>query len=211
MKSSKILLFLTGIMVLTLGISLTIKANVGLGAWDALAVGQSQTFGLTVGTWMIINQAALLFINAWLLKERPQFLAAITFVLIGLFVDFWLLQVFPNWQPDGMTLRWGVLLLGIIVIGLGAGMYLQAEMPMLNPIDMFMMALKKRFNVSLMTAKTLGELVALVLAFILQGPINIGTIVITVIIGPVVQFFFKQVGRIKQKFSSTAISHASAG
>ncbi|MFD3449481.1 YitT family protein [Microbacteriaceae bacterium 4G12] len=201
MKISRIILFITGIAFLTLGISLTIKANVGLGAWDALAVSQSHTFGMTVGTWMIINQSILLFVNAYLLKEKPQFLAAITFVLIGFSVDFWLLQVFSGWNPQDIWQRWGILLMGIVVIGFGAGLYLQAHMPMLNPIDLFMIALKTRLHVNLMTAKTLGELTALVFALILHGPISIGTLVITFTVGPVVQFFYKWVEQMKRKWN----------
>jgi uncharacterized membrane protein YczE len=205
MKSSKVLLFAIGIIIITFGISLTIKANVGLGAWDALAVGESNTFGLTVGTWMIINQAVLLFINAYLLREKPQFLAAITFVLIGALVDFWLLQVFADWNPQDVVQRWMILVIGIVIIGLGVALYLYAKMPMLNPIDTLMVALKTRFNVSLMTAKTLGELVALVIAFILHGPINIGTLVITFSVGPVIQFFSKMIERIKNR-SNAAVN-----
>ncbi len=205
MKSSRVLLFAIGIIIITFGISLTIKANVGLGAWDALAVGESNTFGLTVGTWMIINQAVLLFINAYLLREKPQFLAAITFVLIGALVDFWLLQVFADWNPQDVVQRWMILVIGIVIIGLGVALYLYAKMPMLNPIDTLMVALKTRFNVSLMTAKTLGELVALVIAFILHGPINIGTLVITFSVGPVIQFFSKMIERIKNR-SNAAVN-----
>jgi uncharacterized membrane protein YczE len=199
MKISRILLFAIGIIIMTFGISLTIKANVGLGAWDALAVSQTHTFGLTVGTWMIINQSILLCINAYLLREKPQFLAAITFVLIGVLVDFWLLQVFSNWNPQNVVQRWSILIVGIIIIGFGVGLYLQAKMPMLNPIDTFMVALKTRLNISLMTAKTLGELSALILAFLLHGPINLGTLVITFSVGPAVQFFFKWIERMKSK------------
>ncbi|MBO9130391.1 DUF6198 family protein [Bacillus sp. 165] len=199
MKSSRIFLFMIGIIFITFGISLTIKANVGLGAWDALAVGESNTFGLTVGTWMIINQSILLFINAYLLREKPQFLAAITFILIGVLVDFWLLQVFADWNPQDIVQRWMILIVGIIIIGFGVSLYIHAKMPMLNPIDTFMVALKARFNVSLMTAKTLGELAALIFAFLLHGPINLGTLVITFTIGPVIQFFSKMVERMKNR------------
>jgi uncharacterized protein len=41
-----------------------------------------------------------------------------------------------------------------------------------------------------MMAKTIGEIIALIPAILLQGPIGIGTIIITFTIGPFVQLCF---------------------
>ncbi|MEH7081006.1 hypothetical protein V7101_20765, partial [Bacillus velezensis] len=90
MRITRILFYVIGLLILTLGISLAITAGKGASAWDALAVGESTTFGLTVGTWIIINSSILLFVNAFLQKKRPDWLAAITFILIGRFLDLWL-------------------------------------------------------------------------------------------------------------------------
>ena len=67
-------------------------------------------------------------------------------------------------------------------------MYLQTKF-LANPIDQFMLALNKRFRLNFMVAKTIGEIGALILALIMQGPIGIGTIIITfLIIGPIIQY-----------------------
>nr|WP_245592156.1 hypothetical protein [Ectobacillus panaciterrae] len=49
--------------------------------------------------------------------------------MIGVLVDFWLLQVFSDWNPQNVVQHWRILLAGIIIIGFGVGLYLQ---PMLN-------------------------------------------------------------------------------
>ncbi|XZF75605.1 YczE/YyaS/YitT family protein [Bacillus sp. AL-1R] len=182
----RVIFYLIGLLFLTLGISLAIKAELGASAWDALAVGESKTFGLSVGNWIIINSSVLLFVNAFLQKKRPDWLAAITFILIGRFLDFWLTVESEYLFDSNIVTRYFQLVLAIISLTIGIAIYLQAKFP-LSPIDDLMISLNKRFGVSLGVAKTIGEVFALVLAFLLQGPIGIGTVLITFSIGPILQ------------------------
>ncbi|RFU68109.1 membrane protein [Peribacillus saganii] len=189
MKTIRISFFLIGIFILTLGVSLTIKAGIGTGAWDALHVGLTKLFGMTIGTWIMVTGTMLMFINAYLLKKTPEFLALGTIVVVGLSIDFWLLIVLSHWEPAGNVFRLATLAMGIIILSFGICVYLQPQFAA-NPIDKLMIAIHKRFNISLMLAKTAGELTALIFAFMVKGPIGIGTLIITFSIGPIVQWFF---------------------
>ena len=84
------LFFFLGIFILTFGICLTIKAELGVGAWDALNVALTEWIGLTIGTWVIIDGAVLLFVNAILLKKKTRTFSAIDHYLyrfIGRLLD----------------------------------------------------------------------------------------------------------------------------
>lgn len=197
----RVLFYLIGLLFLTLGISLAIKAGLGASAWDALAVGESKTFGLSVGNWIIINSSVLLFVNAFLQKKRPDWLAAITFILIGHFLDFWLTVESEHLFDSNMVTRYIQLVLAILSMTIGIAIYLQAKFP-LSPIDDLMISLNKRFKVSLGVAKTIGEVFALVLAFLLQGPIGIGTVLITFSIGPILQKLRGPIEKLYIKLSS---------
>jgi len=185
----RLLFYILGLFILSFGVMLTIKADLGAGAWDALNVGLAETVGFTVGTWVIVVGIILIIINAFLSKQFPEFLAIVTISITGFFIDFWLEFIFKSWNPSGWTLKFLVFLLGLLTISLGISIYLQAKFALI-PVDQFMMALRKRFGITLMTAKTIGELLALLLAFLFQGPVGLGTIIITLSIGPLVQFFF---------------------
>lgn len=184
----RLLFWLLGIIILSLGASLTIKANMGVGAWDALNVGLSRIYGLTVGSFVIIIGIILLFVNAVLLKSRPDYMAVFTFFIIGSLIDLWMLVVFRNFGPNEFIIKLVTLVVGLLIIGLGVAIYLQPKFP-LNPIDNFMMGVSKRLGVSIVVAKTIGELIALVLALIVKGPIGFGTIIVTIGIGPSIQLF----------------------
>lgn len=200
MLITRILFYIIGLLITSLGVSLTIKADLGAGAWDALNVGLSTTIGFTVGTWVIIVGIILIIINAILMKSRPEYLAVIPIFLMGPFIDFWLLIAYPNWEPEGFGYQFLILLLGLTGLSIGISIYLQAKFPLI-PIDNFMIALKSRLSINLGFAKTIGELTALLFAFIFKGPIGIGTIIVTFLIGPLIQMFFPRFEALLKKFS----------
>jgi uncharacterized protein len=194
-KVKRALSFLVGLGILSLGISFTILCDLGAGAWDALNVGLSNLIGFTVGTWVILIGVVLIFINALLLKKRPEFISIVTVLIIGYFIDFWLLFVFPDLKLETMLVRFIILIIGVLLMGVGIATYLQAKFAII-PIDRFMMAIQLRLKVSLGVAKTIAEVTALVFAFIVGGPIGIGTILVTVSIGPMIQLFFPHLERV---------------
>jgi hypothetical protein len=186
----RLLFFIIGLAIMTFGVCMTIKvADVGVGAWDALNVALTEKVGLSVGKWVMIDGAILVFVVSLLSKKRPDLLSLLTIIFIGFLVDFWLVTVFDTFNVEQIIAKIGMLLLGIIIIGFGAAAYLQAKFPQ-SPIDNFMLTIKERFRVNLMMAKTIGEITALIPAFFLKGPIGLGTIIITFAIGPAIQMFF---------------------
>nr|WP_256558168.1 membrane protein [Halobacillus sp. A1] len=193
---------MVGLIIISFGISLTINADLGVGAWDAMNVGLTNTFGLTVGNWVIIIGAILILTNALIAKEKPDFLAVITIVILGKFIDFWLLNVFADLELTQMVFQIITLVGGIFIIAVGVACYLQPKFS-LNPVDNFMVALQKRFGLSLTVSKTLTEGVALLLAIIFGGPIGIGTIIILVCIGPFIQFLDPKAEKVMNRLTSS--------
>ena len=185
----RFLFYVIGLFILTSGVTLTIKSDIGAGAWDALNVGLSHTIGMTVGSWVIIVGIILIIVNAILMRAWPDFLALITIIVTGVFVDFWLITVFENWQIQDVFVAYAVFAAGMILIALGIAIYLQAKFAVI-PIDGLMLAIHRKTGLSIRTSKTVGELLALLAAVLFSGPIGIGTIIITFGIGPLVQFFY---------------------
>ena len=197
----KSLFYILGLIIIALGITLTIKADLGAGAWDAVNVGLSESVGLTVGNWVMIIGGILIFSNALIAKEKPDLFAVITILVLGQVIDFWMLMVLGEWSVEGFLPQLVLLLTGVVVIAFGVSLYLQPKFS-LNPVDGFMVALQKRFNLNLRVAKTITEVFALVVAFLLGGPIGLGTVVILVLIGPAIQFFDPKANRVMNKMLS---------
>lgn len=185
----RFLFFTVGLLILTMGVALIIKSNLGASAWDALAVGESRMFNLTVGTFVFINGFVLIFINAFLMKKKPELLAAVSILIIGVLIDFWLLIIFKDFSPEALALQSGALLLGILTVGIGIAVYLQAKFPA-SPMDTLMVAIHTRFGLNLRNSRIISEGFALLLAFLFKGAIGVGTIVVTLTLGVVVQYFY---------------------
>ncbi len=174
--------------MLTAGITLTILADVGAGAWDALNVGLADVIGLSVGNWVIIIGIILIFVNALLVNQKPKLFSVLAIFLIGLLIDTWLSILTPVISSESTLGKYAVFLVGMCTIALGVTIYLKPQYPQ-NPIDMLMLSLHDRFGWNLLVAKTVGEVAALGLALLVGGPIGIGTLVITFGIGPLIQLF----------------------
>ena len=91
---------------------------------------------------------------------------------------------------------------GILVIAIGISFYLQSNIAR-NPVDNFMMIIKERIGKSLAFTKTIIELVILVIAFIIGGPIGIGTIIVSIVIGPLIQLFYSPVTKLKKHLATS--------
>ncbi|MDL4841183.1 YczE/YyaS/YitT family protein [Aquibacillus rhizosphaerae] len=194
---SRFLAYIIGLIILSFGVTLTIKSKMGTGAWDALNVGLSKIM-FTVGTWVIIVGIILIIINAILLKKRPDFYALITVFIVGFGIDTWLILL-TRFDPQALFFKFTVFSFGLIFLSLGISIYLQAKFAPV-PIDNLMIAIHSRFGVRMGIAKTIGEIIALVFAFIFNGPIGIGTILVTVLIGPIIHLFHPRIEKVMARF-----------
>lgn len=192
--------YLFGITILTLGISLILLSGLGAGPWDAFFVALSDNLGLTVGSWTFIVGFMLILINGLLLKQMPDFSALITMFLIGSFLDFWLLFVFPNVVITPIFFRTVLLFIGILLIGAGVASYLQSAFAR-NPIDHSMIVFHTLTGKSLSFSKTFLEVTVLIIAFFIGGPIGVGTLIIAFGIGPLIQLFYKPITSLRLKFT----------
>lgn len=182
------LFFITGIIVLSLGIALTIKGQkLGVGSWDVLHIGLQQNLGLTVGAWSIILGLIILVIDSIFTKRLPKLGTYIDMFLAGIFIDVFLFVL-----PDATTLVEQTLafIIGIVLLGFGCGMYMVANLGV-GPRDMLMLLFVHRLGWSVNRARTTMEVTVAVIGFILGGPVGIGTVFMAFGLGPIVQWAIK--------------------
>ncbi|SFE77656.1 hypothetical protein SAMN05428981_108105 [Bacillus sp. OV194] len=189
--------FSLGIIVLTLGISLTILSNSGTSPYDALLVGSFRTIGLTVGSWEIIIALLMIFLNAAASRTRPEYLALVTASITGAGIDFWLFTLEGWLKPVTYFSQFSLLALGMVLIGIGTSLYLQAEFAPI-PLDRLMLILQKQAGWTIAVSRLVISVVILSLAFLLHGPIGIGTILTAFFNGTILSFFMPYAIRLYQ-------------
>ncbi|MFJ7734519.1 YitT family protein [Lysinibacillus sp. NPDC097231] len=182
---TRCLFFFTGILVLSFGITLTIKGQIfGVGSWDVLHIGLTKTFGLTIGTWSILMGLAILVFDMLVTKKFPLPGTFIDMFLAGIFID-----IFNYWLPDidGLWMQLLAYISGLVLLGWGCGMYMVANLG-IGPRDTLMLLMVHKLNWSVTRARTTMEVTVAILGFLLGGPIGIGTALMAFGLGPIVQF-----------------------
>jgi uncharacterized membrane protein YczE len=177
-------LYFAGLLIMSFGIVLTIKADMGSAPWDVLHIGLYRQFGWTIGTWSIIVGIVVLMISSLLAKRLPKIGAFLNMLLVGVFIDLYML--IPTLQTPHIW--WGqllMLLVGIVITGYGMGVYISADMGA-GPRDSLMLALMEKTGWKVQHIRIVMEVFVLVLGWLLGGPVSLGTLIFSVTIGSVV-------------------------
>jgi uncharacterized membrane protein YczE len=193
------LLLFSGLLALGVGITMMIKADIGLGPWDVLHQGVSKHTGIPIG--MVTILVGLVILLGWFpLGERPGVGTIFNMLLVGTFID-----IFMQFMPAATWLPAQVLQMvaGVVIVGIGAGLYLSAEMGG-GPRDGLMLALVRRSNYSVRLVRTLMELTALLTGWLLGGSVGVGTLAFAFGIGPVLQ---STLGIVERWKNSTQACH----
>ncbi|HLS08766.1 YitT family protein, partial [Lentibacillus sp.] len=184
--------YLIGLIILTLGISLTIQSTMGASPFDALLVGLHRTFGLTVGSFEIVVGLTMVLGNALAEKKRPEFFALITSFVTGIGIDTWLFLLGDIVTPVTWYGEWAAMLLGTILMALGVAFYLQSKIAP-NPMDRSMMVVSNLTGWNVSYSRAAISTVLVILAFIFGGAIGIGTLINALFSGVIISFFLPYV------------------
>jgi uncharacterized protein len=198
--------YMIGILLLSLGISCSVNSQLGAAPMPSLQVGLQQTIGLTVGSWEFIIGAILVTIMAIVRRSRPDILAFLTSFLTGLSIDMWLYVTEQVYIPEQLLGKILFLCFGLLFIGLGVSLYLQAKFSPAPPDGMILL-LEEIWKMNRSTSRTLFSLAVVTLGFLFSGPVGIGTFIMVVSLGPIVAFFYPKVEKlfIKLKYDNQLI------
>lgn len=184
-----------GILILTLGISLTIQSKLGTSPFDALLVGLSKNVGLTVGSWEILLALLLIGSNSLLARKRPEILGLLTALITGIGIDIWLFLLHDVVSPDLWFSQAVCFITGLVIVGLGTATYLHTNFAPI-PVDRLTLIIKELTRKTVFFSRTLIYILFLMLAIIFNGPIGVGTLLTVCLGGYILHFFMPITGRI---------------
>lgn len=193
-----IFLYIIGMFSIGFGAVLTIHSNAGAGGYDALIFVLSEKIGVPPSFVIYFIAFLSVVASAVIRRSFPKLTTFITGFLLGIIVDLckYLLQ---NVYGNTPLLSILFLLGGMVLIGFGVGAYLLSKFPA-NPIDDFVLALNEK-GISLRVAKLSFDIPCFLLAFLLGGAIGWGSFVITIGLGPLIQFWTQFINKQLSLFS----------
>lgn len=174
---------LPGLLLFGFGLALIVEADLGSNPWTVFSQGVSDRTGLSIGSVVIITGATLVLLFAPV-KEPLGLGTVLNIVIIGVAIDGSLAMI-----PDinSMAMRVVALAVAPPVVGLASGLYLGAGLGP-GPRDGLMTALA-RSGLKVSTARTIIELTALTVGWLLGGIAGLGTIYWALSIGWWIRLF----------------------
>ena len=175
-------------VVIGVAIDVSIKANLGVGAWTVFHLGVADHVGLTQGQVSQIVGLAIIAVS-YFLGIKPAIGTVLNMLLIGWFFDASVaVRLIPpaNSPPLGLL----YLLASTLLMGFGGAMYMSAGLGA-GPRDSLMLVLIRRTAWPVRSIRTGMEITVLVLGWLMGGPVGFGTLVLSVGLGPAVEIFFE--------------------
>ena len=175
-----------GLVFLGTGVGMTLRAHLGVSPWDVLHQGISEQTGISFGSVVVLVGLAVLVL--WIpLRQRPGVGTIINTLTVGYITNATFDLIGPVHQT---AVQWSLLVGGVVVTALGVGVYIGCGLGP-GPRDGLMTGIAARgFPVWLV--RTLLELVACGIGFLLGGNVGIGTLVFAFGIGPSGHFFLQR-------------------
>jgi uncharacterized membrane protein YczE len=175
-----------GLFIFAGGIVSLLKSNLGMGPWSVFHVGITNHIPLTLGR---VSQAVglLIIVGSLFLNIYPGVGTILNMISVGFFID--LINPYIPFM-DELLYQMGFVGLGIVFMGLGSGLYINANLGA-GPRDGLMLGLHKKTGRSIRFIRNSMEITVLIVGFFLGGPVGVGTVGFALAIGPSVQFFLK--------------------
>lgn len=198
-KIKRIIVYIVGLFILALGLTLNTKANLGVSPIISVPYSISQITGLNFGDLTFIEYTLFVFIEVLIhLSEKNKARIISDLLQLPLSLIFTrLLNVFSAYIPtsDQFGIQLLILAMAIICTGVGAAMSLSMQF-VPNPGDGIVQALAGKFNKSVGLTKNMFDCVSVCITLCISLifahtilAIGIGTVIAVLGVGRVIALF----------------------
>ncbi len=180
-----------GLSIFGLGEATLVSANVGVSPWTVLAQGVGRMAGVRLGLATLLVSVCVLLL--WIpLRQTPGIGTVANALIVSLVIEL-SYRILP--QPEAIALQIAQAVVGVLLVGLGSGIYLVANLGS-GPRDGLMTGLARRTDLPIAGVRTSLELAAVAVGWSLGGTFGLGTVLFAFGIGPAVSLGLYAVGLI---------------
>ena len=181
-KIKTLFFLILGLTIFGFGESLLIHSSIGLSPWVVLAEGLAINFNWSIGFAMFVSSVAVLLF--WLpLKQQPGVGTILNIIIIAGTIEL-SMHLF-DFSSDSYLINFLVGSIGVLVVGLGSGIYLIANLGP-GPRDGLMTGLQRVTQYPIAWVRICIEVSVVSVGWILGGTVGVGTLLFAFGIGPAV-------------------------
>ncbi|MER7078650.1 Uncharacterized membrane protein YczE [Saccharopolyspora kobensis] len=185
-KAWRLVQLLVGLVGYGTALTFLVGSALGASAWAVLAEGLSVRSGISFG--LATSLTAVVVLLCWIpLRELPGLGTVLNVVMVGAAADVAALFV-P--APTSLPQQVGYLLLGVLMLTFFDAVYLGARFGS-GPRDGLMTGAVRLSGKPIWMVRTAIELVVLAAGWLLGGTVGVGTVLIALAMGPLVQQFLR--------------------
>ena len=213
-KRKRYLIFLVGLFVNSLGVSLITKANLGTSPISSIPYVLSLNFPFTLGNFTIFFSIFLIVLQLIILRKNfklEHILQIPVSIIFGYFID--LTMILFSWvNPEAYIMKIVYLLIGCLILGVGVYMEVLADVVML-PGESFVRAIVLTWKTNFGTTKICFDVsmsvIAAVLSFIFAGRlagVREGTVIAALLVGFIARLIGKKLVFLKDMIFPESVS-----
>ena len=213
-KRKRYLIFLVGLFVNSLGVSLITKANLGTSPISSIPYVLSLNFPFTLGNFTIFFSIFLIALQLIILRKNfklEHILQIPVSIIFGYFIDLTMILFF--WvNPEAYIMKIVYLLIGCLILGVGVYMEVLADVVML-PGESFVRAIVLTWKTNFGTTKICFDVsmsvIAAVLSFIFAGRlagVREGTVIAALLVGFIARLIGKKLVFLKDMIFPESVS-----
>ena len=204
-KLKRYVIFLIGLFVNSLGVSLITKASLGTSPISSIPYVLSLSFPFTLGNFTIFFSIFLILLQLLILRKNfklEHVLQIPVSIIFGYFIDL-TMPLFAWVNPQVYIMKIIYLLIGCLILGFGVYMEVLADVVML-PGESFVRAIVLTWKTNFGTTKICFDVsmsvIAAILSFVFTGRLNgvrEGTIIAALLVGFIARVVGKKLAFVK--------------
>ena len=183
--------FLAGMLIMTFGARMFVVSALGANTLDSFCVGMADTTFLSVGVWVNIAAVMMLLISVVIGRQKFKWMALVSSLAFGVFFDMWS-YITKDIEITAIYIQIPLFVTALLCATFGNSIYLLPQFP-ITALDELMMSLKNRFDISIKVSRIILDISFTILGLIVGGPVWIGTLLIAILYGPMLQTFYRMI------------------
>ena len=186
----KALMSLIGITLISFGAALSQTMNMGLDPFTAINTGASELLGFTLGNYQLFVNAAILAIILFFDRKIIGWGTIFNLVLVGYMIEFFIsmLESFIDPTQFAFIVQLLITVVAILIFTFGVALYMDADLGV-SPYDAIAPVITDRVSANYKTVRMIQDIIVVITAWILGGPVGVSTFITGFLAGPLIDFF----------------------
>lgn len=193
----RLLRVVVGVSVSSVAFLYIVHAHLGTGPWHVVQQGIAGRADVELGTAVWITGVCF-FAGALAVGERPGVATLASILLGGVVINLAAPYVHDLHGPAARIAGLGV---GTLVMTFGGALYMSANLGA-SPLDALMTGIFRRTPYSLRAVRIGLEAVGLALGWVLGGEVGVGSVLIGLTVGPLIQFWLQVLRAMPEKHTA---------